>query len=108
MKYLLERLNFTCSCTLAASWDCKWLNAKSKKLPWYRLWQKMRLTEPELSQDELTNANVSFISALHIQNERKMCVVPLQNILYKCVYVEIVDKPNIAYACKMPNQLEQD
>ena len=61
----------------------------------------------KLSNDTLTGADVAFIHILQPLSLQNCCIVPVKDILYKCVLIEI-DEKNVVYACKMPNYLEKD
>lgn len=66
-------------------------------------------TKNSLSIDQLTKADASFVNILHPACELEaVCVVPVHKIMYKCVFVEVNDCPDIVYACKMPNLFEKD
>lgn len=41
-----------------------------------------------------------------VQNLKK--IIPIQSIIYKCVLVELCDKSDIVFVCKMPNMCERD
>jgi len=67
-----------------------------------------RLEEHRLANDETTNTDVRHIVSLRCRQNNEFVIVPIKNILHKCVFVEIIDQPIVVYACMMPNQYEHD
>ena len=61
----------------------------------------------KLSNDTLTGADVAFIHIVQPLSLQNCCIVPVKDILYTCVLMEI-DEKDVVYACKMPNYLEKD
>ncbi|KAJ8313370.1 hypothetical protein KUTeg_009074 [Tegillarca granosa] len=56
---------------------------------------------------ESTNTECTHLVSLKPRNMYDIEIVPIRNILYKCVFVEIFDKPDTVYICRMPNGLER-
>ena len=50
---------------------------------------------------------VSHIIALHQPNRNTFVIVPLEDIIYVCVYMEFSDS-GVNYAAHFPNHLEKD
>ena len=62
----------------------------------------------KISHDELSGADLEYIDVLQPVNLNHFDVVPLQEIMYKCVFVKLADKKDVVYACRMPNYVEKD
>lgn len=70
---------------------------------------KLKRNGELIGQHETTNSGcISHIVPLKPRNIHDTEIIPLRNILYKCVFVEVLDKPNTVYVCRMPNRLEND
>lgn len=57
---------------------------------------------------ESTNTECTHLVSLKPRNMYDIEIIPIRNILCKCVFVEIFDKPDTVYICRMPNGLERD
>lgn len=70
--------------------------------------EKEPLESCQLAHDLLTSASAAHIQVLKPVERYKVEVVPLERILRKCIFIELMDKPGIVYACELSNILEQD